>query len=444
MKKKLLVIGAVAAGTSAAAKARRQDPEMEIKVYAEGEYISYGGCGLPYFVGGRIDKKEKLLARSIEEFAQQGIEVKALTRAINIDTEQGKVSFLNLSSGHCFEEAYDNLVIATGARPYKPDLPGVDLKGIFNLRTINDGLNIKNYLHQYQPRRAIIIGGGYIGLEMVENLMQYGCQIILLERGRQIIPNMDEDMAGIVQQYLESKGVEVHTDEIIREFGGTQLVSELHSNKGRTPVEFVLMSVGVQPNSEIAAQAGIELGINQAIRINDRMETNIQGIYSAGDCAVVNHLLSGEEVYIPMGTTANKQGKVAGENAAGGNAVFKGVLGTGIARVMEMEIARTGFCEKECLRRGIEYISHTIKGRTAAHYCPASGDIWVKLIMEKNTRRLLGGQIVGYNGAGKRIDVLATAITTGATVDEIIEMDLAYSPPFSPVWDPVLVALNQF
>ena len=444
MKKKMLVIGAVAAGTSAAAKARRQDPEIEIKVFAEGEYISYGGCGLPYFIGGRIDSKEKLLARSIEEFARQGIEVKALTRAVEIDPVKGEISLVDLASGRSFEEAYDSLVIAAGARPVVPDFPGSELEGIFSLRTINDSLNIKKYLQEQRPRRAMIVGGGYIGLEMVENLLQHGCEVVLVERGPHIIPNMDDDMAAIVHKYLASKGVEVRTGEVISGFSGEQAIREVHSNQGSIAADFVLMSIGVKPNSEIAAKAGIELGINQAIRVNDKMETNITGIYSAGDCAVVRHLLSGEDVYIPMGTTANKQGKVAGENAAGGNAIFKGVLGSGIARVLDMEISRTGFCENECIRLGIEFISHTIKGRTAAHYCPVSGDIWVKLIAEKNTRRLLGGQIVGYGGAGKRIDVLATAITMGATVDEIIEMDLAYSPPFSPVWDPILVALNQF
>ena len=444
MSEKLVIIGGVAAGTSAAAKARRVNPDLDITVYTDDEYISYAGCGLPYFIGGKIASRENLLARSVADFAAQNISVKTLMRAEEIKPENGKVIIRNLQNQLTFEDNYDRLVIATGARPFVPPLERVELDGIFTLRTIHDSLKIKEYLFQHRPQKAAVIGAGYIGLEMVENLVEHGCQVTLIEKAPHIIPNMDADMAQILTQYLQSRGVEIRTGETITGFMGNKSVSGLSTDKGEIAADFVLLSIGVQPNSEIAAAAGIEPGINNAIRVNAKMETNKDRIYAAGDCATTSHLISGKEVYIPMGTTANKQGRVAGENAAGGNASFSGVLSTGIARVMEMEISRTGLCESECQALGINYISRRIKSRTAAHYCPVSGEIHLKLIVNQSNNRLIGAQIVGFAGAAMRIDMLATAITVGTTVEDLIDMDLAYSPPFSPVWDPVLIAVNQF
>ncbi len=444
MSEKLVIIGGVAAGTSAAAKARRVNPDLDITVYTDDEYISYAGCGLPYFIGGKITSRENLLARSVADFAAQNIMVKTLVRAEEFKPETGKVIVRDLRNKLTFEDNYDHLVIATGARPFVPPLEGIKLDGIFVLRTIHDSLRIKEYLLQHQPCKAAVIGGGYIGLEMVENLLDHGCQVSLIEKSPHIVPNMDEDMAQILTHHLETRGVEIRTGETITGFTGNESVTGISTDKGEIATDFVLLSIGVQPNSEIAAAAGIELGIKNAIRGNVKMETSKERIYTAGDCATTSHLVSGKEVYIPMGTTANKQGKVAGENAAGGNTSFKGVLGTGIARVMEMEISRTGLCESECQALGINYTSNRIKSKTAAHYCPVSGEIHLKLIVNQSNNRLIGAQIVGFAGAAMRIDMLATAITVGATVEDLIDMDLAYSPPFSPVWDPVLVALNQF
>jgi NADPH-dependent 2,4-dienoyl-CoA reductase/sulfur reductase-like enzyme len=444
MSEKLVIIGGVAAGTSAAAKARRVNPDLDITLYTDDEYISYAGCGLPYFIGGKIASREKLLARSVADFAAQNIRVKTLMRAEEINPETEKVVIRNLQTQLIFEDNYDRLIITTGARPIVPPLERNNLDGIFTLRTIHDSLRIKAFLSQHRPQKAVVIGGGYIGLEMVENLIEYGCQITLIEKASHIVPNMDADMAQILTQYLESRGVEIRTGETITGFRGNKSVTGIYTDKGEIRADFVLLSIGVQPNSEIAAAAGIERGIKNAIRVNAKMETNKMNIYAAGDCATTSHIVSEKDVYIPMGTTANKQGRVAGENAGGGNASFNGVLGTGIARVMEMEISRTGLCESECQALGINYISRRIKSRTAAHYCPVSGEIHLKLIVNQSNNRLIGAQIVGFAGAAMRIDMLATAITVGATVEDLIDMDLAYSPPFSPVWDPVLIALNQF
>lgn len=440
---KLLVIGAVAAGTSAAAKARRVDPPLEIKVFAEGEHISYGACGLPYFIGGVIGSKEKLLHRSIESFARQGIRVQTLCRATSIDLEQREVVFQDLAGQRRFRESYDQLVIATGGRPVVLDWPGLDQPGIFTLRTVNDGVAIRAYLQQQRPQQALIIGAGYIGLEMAENLTDLGIPVTLVERGSQIAPNMDADMAAIIQQHLEGHGIKVLLDQEIVGFVGGARVEAALTARGTIPADFVLVAIGVRPNTDLAAAAGIRLGVSNAIQVNLRMETNVPGVYAAGDCAATTSLVTGEEVYIPMGTTANKQGRVAGENAAGGEAVFKGVLGTGIARVHDLEISRTGLTEQECNRKGISAVSHQVQCRTAA--LPGlAGEVWVKMSAAVDSGRILGAQIVGRSGSGKRIDAIAAAITMGATLKDMYDFDMAYSPPFSPVWDPVLLCLNQF
>lgn len=429
---------------SAASKARRINPDIHIEVFTDEEFVSYAGCGLPYFIGNKINSKQKLLARTIEQFLNQNIHVFTQHKVVDINKENKTVTAENLVRGEIITKSYDKLIIATGARPKVPDIEGINLEGIFTLRTLEDSLNIRDYFLENNPQKAVIIGGGYIGLEMVENLLEYDCEITLLEQHDHIVPNIDEDMAKIVHDYITSHNITIRTGEKALKFEGNKRVEKIITDQGEIEADFVLLSIGVQPNSELAQKAGLELGVKNAIKVNNRMETSFPDIYAAGDCATTIHLVSGEEVYIPMGTTANKQGKTAGENAAGGNAKFNGVLGTGIARTIELEIARTGLKEADCQRLGIDYISHTIKSKTAAHYYPVSGDIWVKIIVDKQSRLILGSQIIGFNGAAKRIDILATAITTKATIDDLKDMDLAYSPPFSPVWDPVLIAINQF
>lgn len=442
--KKLLIIGGVAAGMSAASKARRTDPNLHITVYTDEPYISYAGCGLPYFIGNNIPRADQLVARSVEQFAAQNIQVRKSCQVLEINSQAKSILINDLAAHNIFSDHYDRLIIATGARPYVPPLEGNDLPGIFVLRNITHSLAIRDFLQKEKPADLVIIGAGYIGLEMIENLLEYNARIILLERSPHIIPNMDEDLAAVLHNYLTAKGVEIRTNINILGFTGTDKVIGVKTDQGEIKAGFVLMSVGVVPNSELAGQAGIELGVRNAIRANERMETNLPDIYSAGDCCTTTQLITGRETYIPMGTTANKQGKTAGENAAGGSAFFKGVLGTGIARILDKEISRTGLTEKDCQSLNIEYRVSNIKTRTAAPYCSISGEIYVKLLADKNSRRLLGAQILGSSGAAKRIDVMATAITLQATIDQLIDMDLAYSPPFSPVWDPVLVALNQF
>lgn len=441
---KLIIIGGVAAGMSAAAKARRTNPTLDIQVYAEGEYFSYAGCGLPYFIGDKIKTVDALLARSLESFTSQNIKLKTQHLLNKIDTNKQSIEISDLQTGKAISDTYDKLIIATGARPILPPLDGKDLAGVFILRNVPHSVAIKDYIIKEKPKNAIIVGGGYIGLEMAENLLEHGCKVSIIECAPHIVPNMDEDMAEIVSNYLRKQGIEVLTNVSVDAFAGNSKVEKVLTSNGSLDCDLAIFSIGVAPNSEIAAQAGIELGIKNAIRINEKMETNIKNIYAAGDCATIKNLISGQETYIPSGTNANKQGKIAGENAAGGNSSLKGIVGTSITKALELEIARTGLSERECQTLGIDYISKNIKARTIAGYYPGSVDINIKIIAEKGSDRLLGGQIVGFQGSGKRIDILATALTLRASVKDLINMDLAYAPPFSPVWDSILVALNQF
>ncbi|MGE5370774.1 MAG: CoA-disulfide reductase [Solirubrobacterales bacterium] len=441
---KLIVIGGVAAGMSAAAKAKRMDKQLAVQVYAAGDYISYGGCGLPYYIGGFIPDVNRLVARTPEQMKEQGIDVKVRHEVTAIDPDQQKVTILDRDRQQSFEEEFDQLIIASGASAIVPPMPGIDLDGVFQLRTIPDAVAIRSFIDQYHPRQAVIVGGGFIGLEMVENLQRLGCQVTIVEKAPQLLTVADADMAGLIQQYLEETGVKMALGVDMQGIEGDKRVRAVLTDRGPIEAELVLLSIGVKPNSEIAAAAGIELGIRNAIQINERCETNIAGIYAAGDCATVRHLVSGRDTYIPMGSTANKQGKVAGENAAGGRTSFRGVVGTGIARISGREFARTGLSERECKDLGFSYIAKKIEGQTAASYCPGATAIQVKLIAEGGTGRILGGQIAGGPTSAKRIDVIALAIASGSTVADLVDMDLAYSPPFGPVWDPLLVALNQF
>jgi NADPH-dependent 2,4-dienoyl-CoA reductase/sulfur reductase-like enzyme len=498
---RLVVIGGVAAGMSAAAKARRTNPELEIIVYTEEEHISYGACGLPYYISGEIEQESRLIARTVEQFAAQQIRVYPRHRVDKLNPASQTIQVMCLETGEQTEVSFDSLVIATGASALIPPVPGRARPGVFKLRNVEDGMAIRRYLAEKNPRSGVIVGGGYIGLEMAETLHRHGLSVTVVEMAPQIVPNMDEDMAALVQQYLIDRGIQVLTQEkvlaLVGEEGaannnrplGDQLRTTLDSGVSNVAVdlvqgkaalvqskaaddsltkpqeagdvafspvrqvltdrrelaaELVILAAGVIPNTRLAEAAGIELGVRQAIRVNNRMATSVPGIYAAGDCAVTTHLVTGEEVYIPMGTTANKQGRTAGENAAGGHAVFKGVVGTGIAKVLELEIARTGLTERECQLKNISYSTKTIRSKTRAGYYPGAANIHLKVIAEKPSGRLLGAQIVGYAGAGKRIDVFAAALTLGAKLEQLKDLDLAYAPPFSPVYDPILLAINQF
>lgn len=441
-KKRLVVIGGVAAGMSAASKARRMDKELQIEVYTDENYISYAGCGLPYYIQGLIEEEQSLVARTKEQFNKQGIQVYMGHRALSIDSSD-KTIVVSDPQDNKRVVSYDKLVIATGARAVIPGFAREkQWNNLFTVTTIPSSRQIKELMETKNAKNAVIIGGGYIGLEMAEALAAYQADITLVQRPQQVLRSMDEDMAKLVEEHLLSHKVKVKTGEDVKALAGEGSITKVITDKNEYPADLVILAVGVQPNSEIARDAGVELGVKNAIKVNRYMETNLPDIYAAGDCAVGYHLLYEKDAYVPLGTTANKQGKIAGENAAGGRAKFAGIIGTTIIKVMNIEIGRTGLSTREAEMLGKQVMPIKVDTRTKADYYPGAEPMTVKLLVEQDTQKLVGAQLVGGTGAGKRIDVLAAAVQLGLTPYELAELDLSYAPPFSPVWDPVLVAAN--
>ncbi len=443
MGKRLLVIGGVAAGPKAAAKARRCDPEMEIVVYQGEEEISYAGCGLPYFISGVVREREKLISRTPGKFAQDGIKVKKGHLIEKIDVQNRTVSGRKIGSGEVFSDRFDRLVIATGASPIRPKIEGIDLKNVFYLRSIFDADVLFEQMTSNKVRNVVIAGGGYIGLEMAESLVRLGKRVKIVELAPQILTLFDGDFAGILRQYLEKKGVEVFTSEGIEALRGENgNVTHVQTANHLLEADVVLMSLGIRPQVELARKAGIRIGETGAIWVNEKMETSAEGIYAAGDCAETTHLITGKKVWIPLGSTANKQGRVAGVNLCGGHAVFPGVLGTAIFKVFDFNVAKTGLGMKEAEREGFQPIQAIVKGYDRAHYYPGGKESTLKVIADQATGKILGAQAIGEGPSDKLIDILAMALHGKMTAQELANVDLAYSPPFSPVLSPVIVAAN--
>jgi NADPH-dependent 2,4-dienoyl-CoA reductase/sulfur reductase-like enzyme len=445
MGERLVVIGGVAAGMSAASRARRLNPKIEIMVFEKSGFVSYGSCGLPYFVSDVIKAPENLVVYDAKFFKEKrNIDVYLHHEVLKIFPAKRSVLVKDLEKDKEFEVGYDKLVIATGARAVKPNIKGIDLNGIFTIRFLEDGIAIKNFIRENSPKKALIIGAGYIGMEMAEALVSLGIDVTIVEVMPNILGSMDDEINEVVEAELQKNGVKLLKSTSVVEFVGDGFVRKaILNNDSSLDVDLVIVGAGIKPNSEIARDAGIEIGRSGAIAVNQRMETNIPGVFAAGDCAEAFHLVLGRPVYIPLGTTANKQGKVAGENAVGGNAIFKGIVGTAVFKVFELEVARTGISEKQAKEEGIDYVSTVIEHGSRAHYYPGGSKIRVKLIAEKRTGRLLGAEMVGRDGVAKRIDVFATALHARMSIGEIAGLDLSYAPPFAPVWDPILIAAND-
>ncbi|HJW86974.1 MAG TPA: FAD-dependent oxidoreductase [Candidatus Brocadiaceae bacterium] len=443
--KHLIIIGGVAAGMKAAAKARRESHYVKITVFTDEEHISYAGCGMPYFVGDVIKEKKKLIIREPAYFkAMHNIDVLTLYRATAINAKLKQVAVKNLKTGQDLTFSYDKLIIATGALPIVPPLPGISLGNIFTMRTVADAVQIKSLVDSGKVKNAVVAGSGFIGLEMAENLSLRGVKVVLVELSGQILPPFDEDMTRLVQSHLTEKGVEVITSDGVKAFEGNRenYVTGVITGNRQLPADMVILSVGVSPNTRIAIDAGIKVGATRAITVNERMETNVPDIYAIGDCAENTHLITGKPAWVALGSTAAKMGRVAAINALGGNDTFKGVLGTTIMKVFEMNVAKTGLCEREAIKEGYTVESAIIPASDKSHYYPGCKDIIIKLIADVNTKKLLGAQIVGEGVIDKRIDVIATALSFGATVDQISKLDLAYAPPYAMALDAIIVAAN--
>jgi NADPH-dependent 2,4-dienoyl-CoA reductase/sulfur reductase-like enzyme len=421
----LVVIGGVAAGLSAAARARRLDPRLEIVVLEKGPVISYGACGLPYFVEGRVRDSQQLIVYTPEYFRKdRNIQVRTNSRVVSISHPRREVT---LDSGE--RVRYEKLVIATGARCDTQGIAGADRPNVFTLHTIDDAERMRRFLRENRPKRALVVGGGYIGVEAADALRRNGLHVTLVERSQHLLLRDDAVFTAAVKKQLEEHGVEVRTGVAVRS------VDDF-------PADLVVLSAGFKPNVEVAAEGGVETGRSGAIRTDDSMETSLRGVYAAGDCAEVTHLVTGRATYIPLGTTANKAGRVAGANAAGGRERFPGIVGTSIVGIFDVGFATTGLSVEQARIEGFSPVAARIEGHARPRYFRGKKTT-VELIADRATGRLIGGSVIGEDGAAGRINVIAAALQARMKVEEFEQLDLAYSPPFAPVWDPLLIAAQQ-
>jgi NADPH-dependent 2,4-dienoyl-CoA reductase/sulfur reductase-like enzyme/rhodanese-related sulfurtransferase len=431
---RILIIGAVAAGTSAAAKARRNDDHAEIVIYEMDKDISYSGCGLPYYIGGEIDDIEELTPRDSKFFKKKyNIDVLTEHEVMKIDTEAKALTVKNMKTQEVFQDKYDKLIVATGAAPFVPNIDGIKSDHVFFLRNVQNARSIRGFILERKPAHAVIAGTGFIGFEMLENLMVRGMKVTIVEKANKITPNLDEDMAAFLQGALIKKNISIiksagivgiHNDKVLLEDG-----REIECN-------MVIMATGVKPNITLAKEAGIEIGVTGAIKVNSKMQTNFKDIYACGDCIETYSSITGKSVYRPLGSTANKTGRIAGDALTGGTLEYRGNLSTAIFKLFDLTIASTGLSEREALAEGYEIeICHNIKPDKPEYF--RGKEMIIKAIADKLTQKLLGVQIVGYEGVDKRIDVFATLLTYGAKVDDLFHLDLAYAPPFSTTKDPV-------
>lgn len=446
MSKKIVVIGGDAAGMSAASKIRRTYKNWEITVFEKSPHTSYSACGMPYLIAGEVDKPEKLIARSPETFIQDyNIQAKTLHEVIQIDPSKQKILVKNLEKEEAFWESYDKLLIATGASPNKPTIPKINTQGVFCLSTLQSGIEVWQFMETHQPKKAVIVGGGYIGVEMAEALLEKGLEITVIDRSTYIMKTLDQDMSEEICQSMRKAGIQLLLEERLTaiETDENNQLQAVKTEKRHIPADLVILGLGVKPNTIIAEEAGIKLCDTGAILVNEKMETSISNIWAAGDCASSYHILKEKPMFIALGTIANKHGLIAGSNMAGENITFPGVLGTAITRFNELEIARTGLSEMEAKSMGLAYKATTIHSSNYAGYYPGAGKIKVKLLARKDNLQIIGAQIVGEQGAAKRIDTIVAAISAKQTTYGLAMMDLAYAPPFSNVWDPVQIAARQ-
>ena len=438
---RLVILGGVAAGTKAASRARRLDSEMEITVYQEEPEPSISECGLPYLLSGIVEERNDLVARTPEKFAERGIEVLVRHRVERIDATGKKLSVLDLNTGETFEDAYDRLIIATGARAVLPPIPGADLEGVFKLRFLTDTDEIGRYIEEQTPSKATIVGGGYIGLEVAENLCRLGMEVSLIEGEDRVALAYGPEVSENVEAELEANGVSVYTGEKVDVFTGEGRVTGVKFGDRELQTDLVIVGVGIKPNIELAAEAGVEIGTTGAILVDRHMKTTVPDVWAAGDCVETTNLVSGSPTWVPLGDTANQMGRVAGTNAATGEETleFPGILGTGIFKVFDLGVGKTGLSEKEAEDAGFEVVSAGLEANDRATYYPGARKVFLKLIADRATGRLLGAESAG-SGADKLTDICAAALWGRLSYPDLVNIDLAYSPPYGPALSPVIQA----
>ncbi len=438
---KTIIIGGVAGGASAAARLRRLDEKAEIILFERGEFISFANCGLPYYIGGEIRDESALTLQTPESFLQRfNIDVRIFNEVVAINKEKKTVLVKDLKKGREYEESYDKLILSMGAEPIHPPIKGIDSDKVFTLRNIPDTMKIKGYIDQYAPESVVVVGGGYIGVEMAENLKQAGLQVTIIELLDHLIAPFDYDMAADIHKYIAAKGIQLVLNDGVEEIldEGSHLTVKL--KKGTVRADFLIMSVGVRPESAIAKQAGIEVNPRGSIVVNRNMETSVKDIYAVGDAAEVRDFITGNAAFIPLAGPANKQGRIAADNICGLKSEYTDTQGSAILKLFDMTIAATGINERTAKNAGLEYDKVFLYSPSHAGYYPGANNMSIKVLYEKKTGKLYGAQIVGFDGVDKRCDVLATAIRLGATANDLTQLELCYAPPFGSAKDPVNMA----
>ncbi len=448
MTERLVVIGGDAAGMSAASQARRLRgaDELEIVAFERGGFTSYAACGIPYWISGLVEERGDLIARTPEVFRERhDIDVRTHHEVTAIDTEARTVRVTDLDTGEQADHDYDQLLIATGATPVRPPVPGIDADGVLGVQTLVDGQRVLDALEQRSPRRAVVIGAGYIGLEMAEAMCLRDIEVHVVEMAPRPMATMDPEFGDRITEAMRGMGMQLHLGVAVEgiETGEDGFVRAVRTSEGGIDADLVVLGTGARPLTEPARSAGIPIGPSGGIVTDRRQRTPVDGVWAAGDCTQTFHRISERPVAIALGTIANKQGRIAGLNLGGAYGAFPGVLGTAVTKVCHLEIARTGLGEQAAVDAGFAVATSVIEASTRAAYYPDAKPITIKTIAEQVTGRLLGAQIVGEEGAAKRIDVFATALWNEMTVGDLLNVDLSYAPPFSPVWDPVLIAARQ-
>lgn len=444
-KEKLVIIGGVAAGTKAAAKARRLNPNAQIDLFTQDTHVSYSTCGFPYFIGGNFDNEDYLFARSVEDFQKSNINIHLKHRCSKISPQDKFVTIKNLENEEVFNFNFDKLLIATGAVPFLPKVEKINLKNIFTLRTVEDALAIKEAALKY--KHVTIIGGGYIGIELLEAFVNRGLDVTIIESSPVIMPIFDDDMSQIITDYIfknRPTGIEIITSDYVTEFYGNEYVEGFKTAAMRDiKTDFVVISAGVRPNVELASSCGITLGPTGAIKVNEKMQTNFPDIYAAGDCAEKFHIIARVHVWLPLASTAIKEGRCAALNMCNARDYFNGVSGSAVTKYFKFTMASTGLSEKSAFQYGFDPISVVITKSDIVDYMPDAQNITLKLVADKQTRKLLGAQAIGMGNADKRINTIASSLNCHVTVDEFLKNDLPYSPAFSTSIDPILTATEK-
>lgn len=431
---KTIIIGGVAGGASAAARLRRLDETCEIVILERGDFISFANCGLPYYIGGAITDKNNLTLQTPESFRKRfNIDVRVNNEAVKISPEEKTVTVKNLKSGEIYTESYDNLILSPGAEPVKPNIDGIDSNIVFTLRNIPDTLKIKEYIEKNNPKSAVVIGGGYIGVEMAENLKEAGLDVSVVELADHLIAPLDFDMAADVHRYIKSKGIKLYLNNGVKAIDGNTVILQ----NGTIDAEMIIMSVGVRPETALAKDCGIEVNRRGSIIVDRHMKTNIQNIYAVGDAVEAEDFITKSPAFIPLAGPANKQGRIAADNICGINSEYTGTQGSAVLKLFDMTVATTGINEKSSAAAGIDYDKTYIYSGSHASYYPGASNMSIKALWDKKTLKIIGAQIVGFDGVDKRMDVLASSIRFGAKITDLTNLELCYAPPFGSAKDPV-------